>query len=52
MLTLGIEGTAKEALAKGLDDLMDLCDVVAGKFQIAREGYMNSEAGKADQPEV
>ncbi|RDW89472.1 hypothetical protein BP6252_01504 [Coleophoma cylindrospora] len=46
------DGTAKDALSKGLDDLMDLCDVVAGKFQIARDGYMNSEAGKADQPEA
>ncbi|KAL3427074.1 hypothetical protein PVAG01_00583 [Phlyctema vagabunda] len=45
------EGTAKEALMKGLDDLMDLCDVVASKFSAARDGYMSSEAGRRDQPE-
>lgn len=30
-----------EALEKGLDDLMDLCDVVADKFTIAREDFTN-----------
>lgn len=43
------EGTAKEALAKGLDDLMDLCDVVASKFSAARNEYMATEAGQQDQ---
>jgi DNA-directed RNA polymerase I and III subunit RPAC2 len=40
-----IEGTtAFEALEKGFDDLMDLCDVVAEKFAEAREEFMNKEA--------
>ncbi|KFX87908.1 hypothetical protein O988_09228 [Pseudogymnoascus sp. VKM F-3808] len=33
------EGTAFEALEKGLDDLMDLCDVVAEKFVGEREAF-------------
>ena len=40
-----IEGTtALEALEKGLDDLMDLCDVVVDRFTAAREEYANSRA--------
>lgn len=31
--------TAVEALEKGFDDLMDLCDVVADKFVAAREDF-------------
>jgi DNA-directed RNA polymerases I and III subunit RPAC2 len=32
-----VEGTAPvEALEKGLDDLMDLCDVVSEKFEAAK----------------
>lgn len=42
------DGTAKEALQKGLDDLMDLCDVVAYKFKEERNAYMETDAGKAD----
>jgi DNA-directed RNA polymerase I and III subunit RPAC2 len=35
-----IEGTtAYEALEKGFDDLVDLCDVVTDKFLLAREEY-------------
>ncbi|TVY44793.1 DNA-directed RNA polymerases I and III subunit [Lachnellula occidentalis] len=33
------EGTAVEALEKGLDDLSDLCDVVEEKFIEARDEY-------------
>ncbi|TVY21268.1 DNA-directed RNA polymerases I and III subunit RPAC2 [Lachnellula arida] len=33
------EGTASEALEKGLDDLSDLCDVVEEKFIKARDEY-------------
>lgn len=31
--------TAFEALKKGLDDLMNLCDVVSEKFTAAKEAY-------------
>lgn len=31
--------TAVEALEKGLDDLMDLCDVVGEKFTVARDEF-------------
>ncbi|QKX60041.1 uncharacterized protein TRUGW13939_07183 [Talaromyces rugulosus] len=41
--------TAVEALEKGLDDLMDLCDVVTDKFTIARDNF---NATKADQMAV
>jgi hypothetical protein len=35
-----LEGTtAEEALEKGFQDLMDLCDVVADKFTAAREEH-------------
>jgi DNA-directed RNA polymerase I and III subunit RPAC2 len=35
-----VEGTtAEEALEKGFQDLMDLCDVVADKFTAAREEH-------------
>jgi DNA-directed RNA polymerase I and III subunit RPAC2 len=33
------DGTAFEALEKGLDDLMDLCDVVTDKFTTARADF-------------
>lgn len=32
--------SAEDALRKGLDDLIDLCDVVADKFTTARQEYM------------
>jgi DNA-directed RNA polymerase I and III subunit RPAC2 len=32
-----------EALEKGFDDLMDLCDVVAEKFVEARQEFMESQ---------
>ncbi|KAL2007289.1 hypothetical protein VTN00DRAFT_8727 [Thermoascus crustaceus] len=35
--------TAVEALEKGLDDLMDLCDVVTEKFTAARDAHMAAE---------
>jgi len=31
--------TAREVLEKGLDDLMDLCDIVAAKFVAARNDF-------------
>ncbi|RAL67502.1 hypothetical protein DID88_008257 [Monilinia fructigena] len=34
--------SAEDALRKGLDDLIDLCDVVADKFTTARQEYMAS----------
>jgi len=33
------EGRAIEALEKGFNDLMDLCDIVADKFTAAREEF-------------
>jgi hypothetical protein len=33
--------TAVEALEKGFNDLMDLCDVVSEKFQEERLSFMN-----------
>ncbi|RFU35906.1 hypothetical protein B7463_g446, partial [Scytalidium lignicola] len=33
------EGTVIDALEKGFNDLMDLCDVVADKFSAAREEF-------------
>lgn len=39
----GIEGTtAFDALEKGFDDLIDLCDVVVDKFTVARDEYMTT----------
>ncbi|KAH8689623.1 DNA-directed RNA polymerase I and III 14 KDA polypeptide [Talaromyces proteolyticus] len=38
--------TAVEALEKGLDDLMDLCDVVTDKFTAARDGFDAVQADK------
>ncbi|KAL2001157.1 hypothetical protein VTN02DRAFT_2181 [Thermoascus thermophilus] len=35
--------TAVEALEKGLDDLMDLCDVVTDKFTAARDAHVAAE---------
>jgi len=37
--------TAYEALAKGLDDLMDACDVVTEKFTEARDEFYATENG-------
>lgn len=34
-----IDNSAEDALRKGLDDLIDLCDVVADKFTAAREQH-------------
>ncbi|KAF7718672.1 Uncharacterized protein PECH_001450 [Penicillium ucsense] len=36
--------TALEALEKGFDDLMDLCDVVTEKFTVARDQYKDDAA--------
>ena len=36
--------TAFDALNKGLDDLMDLCDVVVDKFTLARQDYASRNA--------
>ncbi|EPE06150.1 dna-directed rna polymerase i and iii 14 kda polypeptide [Ophiostoma piceae UAMH 11346] len=38
------EGTAVEALEKGLRDLQDLCDVVGDKFWAARNQFVEAEA--------
>ena len=38
-LTLNAEGTAIQALEKGLKDLQDLCDVVAEKYSDARADF-------------
>jgi len=32
-------------LEKGLDDLMDLCDVVMDKFTVARDDFNAAKAG-------
>jgi DNA-directed RNA polymerase I and III subunit RPAC2 len=37
---------AVEALEKGLDSLMDLCDVVTEKFTDARDAFNAAEADK------
>lgn len=36
--------TAIEALEKGLDDLMDLCDVVSDKFTTARDAFNEKQS--------
>ncbi|PYI23251.1 DNA-directed RNA polymerase I and III 14 KDA polypeptide [Aspergillus japonicus CBS 114.51] len=41
--------TAVEALEKGLDTLMDLCDVVTDKFTVARDEF---NASKVDRMEL
>jgi hypothetical protein len=38
MISIG-DTTAREVLEKGLDDLMDLCDIVAAKFVAARNDF-------------
>lgn len=38
-LIIQIDNSAEDALRKGLDDLIDLCDVVADKFTAAREQH-------------
>ena len=38
--------TATDALQKGLDDLMDLCDVVTDKFTTARDSFNAAETDK------
>ncbi|EYE90545.1 DNA-directed RNA polymerase core subunit RPC19 [Aspergillus ruber CBS 135680] len=40
------ETTATDALQKGLDDLMDLCDVVTDKFTTSRDAFNAAEADK------
>ena len=35
--------TAYDALEKGFDDLMDLCDAVADKFTTARDAHAAKE---------
>lgn len=37
------EGAVVDALKKGFDDLMDLCDVVADKFTAAREEFAEQQ---------
>ena len=40
--------TAYEALQKGLDDLMDLCDVVIDKFTEARDTFNREETNRME----
>ena len=35
--------TVYDALEKGFDDLMDLCDVVINKFTVARDDFNTKE---------
>jgi DNA-directed RNA polymerase I and III subunit RPAC2 len=45
MLTQILDSTcAVDALEKGLDDLMDLCDAVAEKFTSARDEFNANKA--------
>lgn len=44
MLTRGTDGTAVDALKKGLVDLQEVCDVVAEEFWTKR-GQFNAENG-------
>lgn len=44
LLTTTEDGTnVYDALEKGLDDLMDLCDVVTDKFTLARDVFAVTE---------
>lgn len=38
--------TAVEALEKGLNDLMDLCDVVSDKFTVARDAFVAEQGNQ------
>lgn len=38
--------TALEALEKGMDDLMDLCDVVTEKFTVARDQFNEESSNR------
>jgi DNA-directed RNA polymerase I and III subunit RPAC2 len=40
--------TAVEALEKGLDTLMDLCDVVTDKFTAARDEFNAEQANRME----
>lgn len=40
--------SAVDCLEKGLNDLMDLCDVVENKFTIARDGFNAEKASKME----
>lgn len=40
--------TAVEALEKGLDSLMDLCDVVTDKFTAARDTFNAEQADRME----
>jgi DNA-directed RNA polymerase I and III subunit RPAC2 len=44
VLSVADTTTALEALEKGFNDLMDLCDVVTEKFTTARDQF-NEESG-------
>lgn len=46
MLTAPENTTAFDVLEKGMNDLMDLCDVVSDKFTAARDAYNTSKADK------
>lgn len=40
--------TALEALEKGFNDLMDLCDVVTEKFTAARDQFKEDRANRME----
>lgn len=45
LLMSAVDGvSAYDVLEKGLDDLMDLCDVVMDKFTFARDDFMQKQA--------
>ena len=47
MLILEVDDTtAIEALEKGLNDLMDLCDVVSDKFTVARDAFVAEQGNQ------
>lgn len=47
VLTVKIDNTtAMEALEKGLNDLMDLCDVVSDKFTVARDAFVAEQGNQ------
>ena len=46
---MGIDTTtATEALEKGLDTLMDLCDVVTDKFTASRDAFNASQGDRME----
>ena len=49
LYNMGIDTTtATEALEKGLDTLMDLCDVVTDKFTASRDAFNASQGDRME----